>query len=95
MLQLMHELGRAPGLARVCTWPSAAGSAAGSQAVGQAPRQSGFQNLGLGFLYIVLEAAQFNRAGLKVVNHISGAGIAITRLPTLPTLTKYFFPFST
>ena len=96
MLQLMHELGACALGVGTRLQLAKRGRVSGRKPGGwPALRQSGFQNLGLGFLYIVLEAAQFNRADLKVVNHISGTRITVSRLSNTADVDEIFFPFST
>src|SRR5689334_6683802 len=68
-----------------------AGSLAERQAVGQSLRQPGFHDLPLGGRYVVVEAAQFDRALIHVVNHVACLGIAIARLADGAHVDEIFF----
>ena len=56
------------------------GLSAQGQPVGQALGQSSIQYLGLGFLEIILQPAQFNRPCLEIVDRVAGSRITVPGL---------------
>ena len=76
--------------------PLSSASFAKGEPFGQARRQAGIENFLLGGGDIVIEAAQFDRAFVHVVNDIGGLWDCYRAAGRrLPTLTKYFLPGST